>query len=301
MTPRGTYRDLVAGLTVGVMCVPQAMSYASIAGLSVEHGLYAAAFGSIFYGLMGTSPHVIIGPTAVMSIIVASSVPRRWHGASVEPLTPTWTLLTFAMAFIAGIIQVAMGALRLGFIVELISEPVIVGFTSAASFLIAGTQIPSLLGIPKCKPSDLYPDDKTANDECYIHEVVYSIIIHLKDAKFANSICVSDVHMHSPIFQAISEKAEKGRIYSWISGPPCTMLHLYPCHVEHHVYLRLRCRRWKDIRCALSYKNGRQHYIRLAFSDVAVWRHGHCARFYNVVFLYDSHRAPRIHGIIHYI
>ena len=95
-------RDLVAGLTVGVMCVPQAMSYASIAGLSVEHGLYAAAFGSIFYGLMGTSPHVIIGPTAVMSIIVASSVPRRWHGASVEPLTPTWTLLTFAMAFYRG-------------------------------------------------------------------------------------------------------------------------------------------------------------------------------------------------------
>ena len=181
---RDLVRDAVAGLTVGVMAVPQSMSYASIAGLAPVFGLYNALFGILLYPLLGTSPHLITGPTAVMSIIVMGSVPRRWHGASVEPNMPgdsTWAELAFALAFVAGILQLVMGFLRVGFVVELISHPVIVGFTSAAAFLIAGTQMPSLLGIPKCDPRDLYPKD-SVNDECYLHEVIYSIAIHLKDA-----------------------------------------------------------------------------------------------------------------------
>ena len=70
--------DLIAGATVGVMCVPQSMSYASVAGLREVHGLYAALFGMLPYFFFGTSPHLVTGPTAVMSIIVFDSIPSEW-------------------------------------------------------------------------------------------------------------------------------------------------------------------------------------------------------------------------------
>ena len=137
------------------MAVPQALSYAAVAGLSAQYGLYNAFVGLVPYVFFGTSPHLISGPTAVMSLITRSAVPQTWNGDAVLPMTTDpsdmqYARLTFLLAFLAGLIQILLGTFKLGFVINLVSQPVIVGFTSAAAFLIVATQFSSLLGISKC-------------------------------------------------------------------------------------------------------------------------------------------------------
>ncbi|KAA0159170.1 hypothetical protein FNF31_01830 [Cafeteria roenbergensis] len=151
-------RDIVAGLTVGFMAVPQALSYAAVAGLSAQYGLYNAFVGLLPYVVFGTSPHLISGPTAVMSLVTRSAVPATWNGQPVLPMTSDpddfqFARLTFLLAFLAGLIQIGLGVSGLGFVINLVSQPVIVGFTSAAAFLIVATQFSSLLGVSKCTVS----------------------------------------------------------------------------------------------------------------------------------------------------
>eukprot|EP01051_Picozoa_sp_SAG22_P011416 SAG22_NODE_1095_length_5580_cov_3.745302_4_plen_709_part_00 len=157
-------KDIVAGCTVGVLAVPQAMSYATVAGLPPVYGLYNAFVGLLPYPIFGTSPALISGPTAVMSILVGSVVPATIHGQPVHPCIsdgipaghseadtcPERIGLCLVLAMLAGILQLIMGVCRLGFLVDLISEPVITGFTSGAAFLIAATQFSNMFGIQKC-------------------------------------------------------------------------------------------------------------------------------------------------------
>ena len=167
--------DLIAGLTVGVMVVPQAMSYASVAGLKPVFGLYTAFIALIPYVFFGTSSHLITGPTAVMSLIVHNVVPKVWAGVDVPEESEQWQHLAFAMAFFAGIVQVTMGLLNLGFVMNFISEPVIVGFTSAAALIIASTQISHLIGIKKCKGP---------GRACFFYESVEATIRDVSDKKY---------------------------------------------------------------------------------------------------------------------
>eukprot|EP00467_Chlorarachnion_reptans_P000892 CAMPEP_0114500498 /NCGR_PEP_ID=MMETSP0109-20121206/7998_1 /TAXON_ID=29199 /ORGANISM="Chlorarachnion reptans, Strain CCCM449" /LENGTH=928 /DNA_ID=CAMNT_0001678167 /DNA_START=64 /DNA_END=2850 /DNA_ORIENTATION=- len=164
--------DVVAGLTVGVMAVPQAMSYALVAGMpGTIYGLYNALMGLLPYPFFGSSPHLITGPTAVMSILVKSSIPSHLNSVgSVESGTHDWVTVAVTLSFMAGFLQLLMGILRLGSLVELVSEPVIIGFTSGSAFLIASTQFGNFFGVPKC-----------SSTPCHFHEEVRNVFEHTRD------------------------------------------------------------------------------------------------------------------------
>ncbi|XP_078467204.1 sodium-independent sulfate anion transporter isoform X2 [Lampetra planeri] len=133
-TLRSARMDLVAGLTVGLTVVPQSLAYAQVAGLPAQYGLYSAFMGCFVYCLLGTSKDVTLGPTAIMSLVVSVYVRRD----------PVYAVL---LTFLSGAIQLLMGILRLGFLVEFISLPVLKGFTSAAAITIGFSQIKTLLGL----------------------------------------------------------------------------------------------------------------------------------------------------------
>ncbi|KAK4005751.1 hypothetical protein OUZ56_010826 [Daphnia magna] len=128
--------DLVAGITVGVTVIPQGLAYATVAGLPPEYGLYASYVGCFVYLLFGSTPVVTIGPTALMSLVTYDS------GAAL--LGPEAAIL---LAFLTGCIVLLFGLLNFGFLIDFIADPVVAGFTSAAAFTIATTQIEALLGL----------------------------------------------------------------------------------------------------------------------------------------------------------
>ncbi|XP_057242189.1 sodium-independent sulfate anion transporter, partial [Malurus melanocephalus] len=126
--------DLLAGLAVGLTTVPQALAYAELAGLPLQYGLYSSFMGCFVYCFLGTAKDVTLGPTAIMSLLVSS---YAFH-------EPVYAVL---LAFLSGCIQLAMGLLHLGFLLDFISCPVIKGFTSAASITISFNQVKNILGL----------------------------------------------------------------------------------------------------------------------------------------------------------
>ena len=134
--------DLAAGITVGVVLIPQGMAYALLAGVSPVYGLYASLVPLLVYSLFGTSRHLAVGVVAIDSLIVAAGVAAMAPSSAAEVLS-----LTFLLALMVGIIQIVMGLLRFGFVVNLLSRPVTTGFTSAAALIIGMSQLKHLLGV----------------------------------------------------------------------------------------------------------------------------------------------------------
>lgn len=132
----------MAGITVGVLLVPQGMAYALLAGVPPIYGLYAGIVPLILYALLGTSRHLSIGPVAVSALLIYAGV-----GQVAEPFSEEYLSLVILTGFLIGIAQTAMSFLRLGFLVNFLSHPVIAGFTSAAAVIIAASQLKYLLGI----------------------------------------------------------------------------------------------------------------------------------------------------------
>lgn len=126
--------DLLAGITVGLTTVPQALAYAEVAGLPVQYGLYSAFMGGFIYTLLGTSKDVTLGPTAIMSLLCFSVVGGQPHRAVL-------------LSLLCGLIQAVMALLRLGFLLDFISFPVIKGFTCAAAVTIGFGQVKNILGL----------------------------------------------------------------------------------------------------------------------------------------------------------
>ncbi|XP_069785786.1 sodium-independent sulfate anion transporter isoform X2 [Narcine bancroftii] len=126
--------DILAGVTVGLTVVPQALAYAEIAGLPVQYGLYSSFLGCFIYCLLGSSKDITLGPTAIMSLLVSTYAHHD----------PRYAVL---LAFLSGCIQLVMGILRLGFLVDFISLPVIKGFTNAATVTIGFGQVKNMLGL----------------------------------------------------------------------------------------------------------------------------------------------------------
>ncbi|XP_030592114.1 sodium-independent sulfate anion transporter isoform X1 [Archocentrus centrarchus] len=126
--------DILAGLTVGLTTVPQALAYAEVAGLPVQFGLYSAFMGGFIYTFLGTSKDVTLGPTAIMSLLCFSVVGGQPHRAVL-------------LSLLCGVIQAVMALLRLGFLLDFISFPVIKGFTCAAAVTIGFGQVKNILGI----------------------------------------------------------------------------------------------------------------------------------------------------------
>ncbi|MFK7933969.1 MAG: SulP family inorganic anion transporter [Saprospiraceae bacterium] len=134
--------DLAAGLTVGIMLIPQGMAYAMIAGLPPIYGLYACTIPLVLYAILGTSRQLAVGPVAMVSLLTASGI-----GVLAEGGTEMYILLAITLALMVGLIQFLLGVFRLGFLVNFLSHPVISGFTSAAALIIGLSQLKHLLGV----------------------------------------------------------------------------------------------------------------------------------------------------------
>jgi SulP family sulfate permease len=134
--------DLSAGLTVGVMLIPQGIAYAMIAGLPPIYGLYTAMTPQVIYAIFGTSRQLSVGPTAMDSLIVAAGI------TSIATVGPdNYIAAAIMLAFLMGLMQLAFGVFKLGFLVNFLSKPVISGFTSAAAIIIGLNQLKHIFGI----------------------------------------------------------------------------------------------------------------------------------------------------------
>lgn len=162
--------DLIAGIIVTVMLVPQSMAYAQLAGLPPEIGIYASIVPLFIYGLLGSSRALAVGPVAIVSLMV---------GTGISQLNPQnlGEYLSFAvtLALLVGIIQMLMGVLRIGFLVNFLSHPVLSGFINAAAIVIGFSQLKHVTGIaiPRTEST---------------HEIILYALEHLKDINWLTVI-----------------------------------------------------------------------------------------------------------------
>lgn len=140
---RTTFKgDLNAGVTVGIMLIPQGMAYAVLAGMPPVYGLYASIVPLLLYALFGTSRQLAVGPVAMVSLLVIAGV-----GEIAQIGSDRFIHLAILTALGVGVVQFLMGLFRMGFLVNFLSHPVLSGFTSAAAIIIGASQIKNLLGV----------------------------------------------------------------------------------------------------------------------------------------------------------
>ncbi len=166
--------DLVAGITVALVLIPQSMAYAQLAGLPAYYGLYAAFLPPMVAALFGSSRQLGTGPVAVVSLMSA---------ASLEPLatagSPEFITYSIVLAMVVGIFQFSLGVLRLGMVVNFLSHPVINGFTNAAAIIIASSQFSKFFGVYVDKAPHHYETmirvAQAAMDYTHIPTLMYGI------------------------------------------------------------------------------------------------------------------------------
>ncbi|WP_227657533.1 SulP family inorganic anion transporter [Candidatus Magnetaquicoccus inordinatus] len=141
--------DLLAGLTGAIVVLPQGVAFAAIAGMPPVYGLYTGMIPAIIAALLGSSWHLVSGPTTAASIVLYSLL--SFHA---EPGTALYVQLAISMTFLVGLTQLALGLARMGVLVNFVSHAVVIGFTSGAALLIATNQIRHFTGIPIPKGSD---------------------------------------------------------------------------------------------------------------------------------------------------
>ncbi len=139
---RPTSGDVVAGASVGLVLLPQSMAYAELAGLPAYVGLFAAVLPPLLAALFVSSPYLQTGPTAMMALLTFGALEGRAPTGSDD-----YIKLAALLALIVGVTRVVLGVLRLGPVAYLMSEPVLLGFTSAAAVLILASQLPVIFDV----------------------------------------------------------------------------------------------------------------------------------------------------------
>lgn len=134
--------DVVAAIIVTMMLIPQSLAYALLAGLPPEVGLYASVAPLLLYAVFGTSRVLAVGPVAVVSLMTAAAIGEHAVAGS-----PQYWAVAITLAFLSGVMLLIMGVLRLGFLANFLSHPVISGFISASGLLIAASQLKTLMGV----------------------------------------------------------------------------------------------------------------------------------------------------------
>ncbi len=157
--------DLIAALIVTIMLIPQSLAYALLAGLPPEAGIYASIVPIVLYAIFGTSRSLAVGPVAVVSLLTATAI-----GQVAEQGTAGYSVAALTLAFLSGAFLVLMGVMRLGFMANFLSHPVIAGFITASGVLIATSQLRHILGI-----------DAHGHT---LPEMIGSILAHLPDANW---------------------------------------------------------------------------------------------------------------------
>ena len=141
-TQQSFTNDLTAAIIVTIMLIPQSLAYAMLAGLPPQMGLYASILPITLYAVFGTSRSLAVGPVAVVSLLTAASISRI-----ATPGSDDYIVAAIALAFLSGVLLVAMGVFRLGFMANFLSHPVIAGFITASGLIIAASQLKAILGI----------------------------------------------------------------------------------------------------------------------------------------------------------
>jgi len=144
--------DVIAGITVALVLIPQSMAYAQLAGLPAYYGLYAAFLPAIVGALWGSSRQLATGPVAVVSLLTASALVPLAGGPE------HYLVLAVLLAFLVGLVQIALGVFKLGAVVNLLSHPVIIGFTNAAAIIIGLSQLNKLMGVPMGRSDSFLQD-----------------------------------------------------------------------------------------------------------------------------------------------
>lgn len=181
VTRQSLRHDVIAGVTVGLLAIPQSMSYANVAGLKYIYGLYSACVPSLVYAFFGQSRQLSLGPVALVSLLIEAGLrdqlteeqcPEWYAGnrsveqSSLESCADEYAKLAILTSFAVGFIQVLASIMKLGFMISFLGHPVTSGFTSGAAILIALGQLKYMLGfdIPKSK---------------YVYEMIYRTAKHL--------------------------------------------------------------------------------------------------------------------------
>ena len=165
VTPKTFKSDALAALTGAMIVLPQAVAFATIAGLPPEYGLYAAMVPAIVGAMWGSSWHLVSGPTTAISIVVFASI-----SPLAEPGSTQFIGMVLTLTLLAGLIQLAMGLARLGALVNFISHTVIIGFTAGAAILIATSQIKHFFGLDISRGA-------------HFHEVLIQFGTHIVDTQ----------------------------------------------------------------------------------------------------------------------
>ncbi len=150
--------DVPAGLTAGVLLIPQSIAFAMIAGVPPIYGLYASVVPMILYAIFGTCRQLSVGPVSIVSLLTFASI-----STLAEPMSWEYIQLTIVLSLVVGVIQVVVGLLHLGFLVNFLSHPVVSGFTSASAVIIAVGQFKHIFGI-------------SLQNETYFYQVLNGII-----------------------------------------------------------------------------------------------------------------------------
>jgi len=141
--PRPTVADALAGLSVALILIPQSMAYAAIAGMPPYVGLFAAAFPLLIFALFASSPYLQTGPVALTSLLTFGAL----SSAGFVEESDEWVAAGAVLAIGVGVFRLILGAFRLGSVAYLVSEPVMIGFMSAAAIVIAASQLPKVFGV----------------------------------------------------------------------------------------------------------------------------------------------------------
>jgi SulP family sulfate permease len=166
-------QDGIAGFTGALIVLPQAVAFATIAGLPPEYGLYAAMVPAIIAALFGSSWHLVSGPTTAISIVVFASV-----SPYAEPGTPEFIGMVLTLTFLTGLFQLIMGLAKMGALINFISHTVVIGFTAGAALLIAASQVKNFFGLDIARGTPAY-------------EVAGQLLTHLRDLNpYVTSVAV---------------------------------------------------------------------------------------------------------------
>ncbi|KAJ8773465.1 hypothetical protein K2173_004295 [Erythroxylum novogranatense] len=136
--------DIISGLTIASLAIPQGISYAKLANLPPIIGLYSSFVPPLVYSILGSSRHLAVGPVSIASLVMGSMLSETVH-PSEEPIL--YLKLAFTATFFAGLFQASLGLLRLGFIIDFLSKATLVGFTAGAAIIVFLQQLKGLLGI----------------------------------------------------------------------------------------------------------------------------------------------------------
>ncbi|MBC42862.1 MAG: sodium-independent anion transporter, partial [Pusillimonas sp.] len=161
--------DLTAGVIVTVMLIPQSLAYAMLAGLPPEIGLYASVLPLVVYALIGSSMTLAVGPVAVASLMTASALQPL-----AQPGTEQYMVLAAMLALLSGVMLLAFGLLRLGFLANFLSHPVISGFISGSAILITVSQLKHLFGL--------------TTDATNVFQEIYQLIVQLPQSNQATTV-----------------------------------------------------------------------------------------------------------------